>query len=115
MDNVRLKEYDNAAQTATRIEQNVNRLVDTVRALETLLRPQMHIVRTGIREVFENVAKLCRQRAEDHGIRFVATVGDDVTDVPVIPSLLIQAIINLIANAQDALERGGITDGVIEL
>ena len=97
------------------MEQGIDRLVKTVGALESLLRPQEGIVKTKIVELFDNLSAICQQRAKNHGISFEVNVAPEVTEVPAIPGLLTQGLINLISNAQEALEESDKAGRRIEL
>jgi signal transduction histidine kinase/GAF domain-containing protein len=101
---VKRRDWTTAEQATVRVDRNVERLVETVGALESLLRPGERMVRKDIRKLLQNVASLCRQRAVDHEISFVVEVAENIGSLEVIPQLLTQALINLVANAQRAVE-----------
>lgn len=104
-----------ATEDVARIDASVSRLVQTVGALRSLLHPELSMVRRNVQEILNDVAGLCRRRAEDHGVRFTVHVGASVGVVAVIPTLLRQALINLIANAQSAVERAAVAKAEIEV
>ena len=102
---VQQKNFHEAINCAGFIEKGVDRLVHALHALESLIHPQEQMVSTNISELLKDLSTFCEQRAKTHGIDFKVNMPPQIPEVPAIPKLIGQAIMNLIINAQEVLEK----------
>lgn len=91
-------------ETAARIHDGTGHLVKTVEALKCLVQPKDRIVSVEIPVLLEELLALVKTRAENHGIRVSSSTKPGTPAVQAIPGLLLQALINLFRNAENALE-----------
>lgn len=99
---------DEADDSLERVDGNLSRIVKTVSAVETLLKPQMNFSMTVVDELFDQLVVLCFAKAESLGITLETNIDRSVPNLKIISGLLGQAILNLIANSLNALEEKGI-------
>jgi len=102
-DAVAMEDFETALSCTARIGRAVNGLRETVNALESLLRPGQPLMPTDIGEFVREVEILCRHKVEERGIMFEVSVADGLPFVTASASLLSNALVNLIQNAQEAL------------
>jgi signal transduction histidine kinase/putative methionine-R-sulfoxide reductase with GAF domain len=113
-EDVRAGRFDEAAECAGRMAGVVGELVKRVRGLRTFFQPEAGPVNTDVRVVMADALYACRQRRKAVRIEYRVSVADDVRRVPLLGGLLRTALINLITNAEQALERAR-RDGFIEV
>jgi GAF domain-containing protein/two-component sensor histidine kinase len=85
------------------MEPNVEYLVKTVKALRQLVSRNRAFQTTSIRGLLDDLATVARSRAERQRIKLETRVDPESLAVPVMSELLLQALVNLVANAMDAL------------
>jgi signal transduction histidine kinase len=113
-ENVRDGQFDEAVACAGRVAGVVGEIAKRVRGLQMFIRPEAGLVLTDVRALFADVLTLCRERSKAVRIDYRATVADDARQVHLVKGLLRVALINLVTNAERALERAG-RDGRIEV
>jgi signal transduction histidine kinase len=64
--------------------------------------------RTPLNNVIEEVLLVYEDELQQHGIRIERDLSPDIPDLELDPQQIKQAVVNLVANAMDAMEKGGI-------
>lgn len=99
---------DPSVEHLTVIEEEINRIARIVRQLLDLHRPaDDHPVRTDIAALLQDVLTLLEPDLERQGIEVACDLEPNMPRPMVAPDLVRQVYINLLRNAQDAMEGGG--------
>lgn len=97
---------DARAREAVRyLAENVGELCRTVASLENIVRPEGAHEETAMSEFFLDLQRLVRERSEELGIDLRFRIPPDLPRMQVIRSLLSRAILNLLSNAEAALQQ----------
>ena len=93
----------------------VGRIGEAVRGLDAIVidvltfAREMHVrpITGAVGELFERALDATRPMIEQRGVRVVLIGGDNGQTLPYDPELMHRALVNLIRNALEAMERGG--------
>ncbi len=90
------------------IGNEIRRLDRVVQILVDFTRPRdLHLDDVDLRKIFEEVAILAAPDASRHGVKVVRDLPADPLLVRVDPDLMKQAILNLVINGVQSMEKGG--------
>ncbi len=90
------------------IGNEIRRLDRVVQILVDFTRPRdLHLDDADLRKIFEEVAILAAPDADRHGVKIARDLPDEPLMVHVDPDLMKQAILNLVINGVQAMEKGG--------
>ena len=90
------------------IGNEIRRLDRVVQILVDFTRPRdLHLDDADLRKIFVEVAVLAGPDAARHGVKIVRGLPDEPLMVHVDPDLMKQAILNLVINGVQAMEKGG--------
>lgn len=90
------------------IGNEIRRLDRVVQILVDFTRPRdLHLDDADLRKIFEEVAVLAGPDAARHGVRIARELPDEPLTVHVDPDLMKQAILNLVINGVQSMEKGG--------
>jgi nitrogen fixation/metabolism regulation signal transduction histidine kinase len=97
-----LTDIQDAAQTIKKRSQGLMHFVDAYRNLTLIKKPKFRIFQ--IQELFSRVEKLMQSDFKDKGIQFTVKVQPQTLELTADTELIEQVLINLLLNAQQAVE-----------
>ncbi len=102
------RESDPSLETLEIIDEEVNRIARLVGQMLDLHRPSEHKVEPlDINNLIEDILALLEEELSRCGIAVERNLDPDLPKPVVSPDLIRQVLINLVRNAQDAMEEGG--------